>query len=102
MQVKISAYSELDSLSQNKIEFVIKVEQKDTAKVNIPKLVYPNQHADVGIPHGSRGHFIVKNILRITFNLYIVSTNKTSSVINVADRALLTKKVLMLLLRIFD
>ena len=102
MQVKISAYSELDFLSQNKIEFVIKVEQKDTAKVNIPKLVYPNQHTDVGIPHGSRDHFIVKNILRITFNLYIVSTNKTSSVINVADRALLTKKVLMLLLRIFD
>ena len=64
MQVKISAYSELDFLSQNKMEFVIKVEQKDTVKVNIPKLVYPNQHTDVGIPHGSRDDFIVKNILK--------------------------------------
>ena len=59
-------------------------------------IVYPNQHIDTEIPHGSRDHVVVPDNVEITFNLDIEPTDKTRSILNNAGRALVEKKVLML------
>ena len=66
------------------------------AKVNMPNIVYPNQHIDTEIPHGSRYYVIVPDTIKITFNLDTESTDKTRSIANNVGRVLVKKKVLML------
>ena len=65
-------------------------------KVNRPNIAYPNQHIDIEIPHGSRDHVIIPDIVKITFNLDVESGDKARSVVNNVGRTLVKKKVLML------
>ena len=93
---KMSVYGELDSTVQHMTKFAFKSKIEHIAKVNMPNIGYPSQHVDIEIPHGSRNHVIVRNTVKITFNLDIESTDKTRSVVNYVGRALVKKKVLML------
>ena len=61
-------------------------------KVNIPYMAYTNQHIDIEVPHGSRDHVIIRDTVKITFNLDIESTDKTHSVVNNVGRALVKKR----------
>ena len=62
----------------------------------MPNTAYPSQHTDIEIPHGSRAHVIIRDTVKITFKLDIISTDKARSVVNNVGRALVKKKVLML------
>ena len=62
----------------------------------MPNIACPNQHIDIEIPHGSGDHVIVPDIVKITFTLDITSTGKAPSVVNNVGRALVKKKVLIL------
>ena len=42
----------------------------------MPNVAYPGQHIDIEIPYGSRGHKIVPDTVKITFNLDTESTDK--------------------------
>ena len=74
-------------------QFAFKGKREHIAKVNMPNIVYLNQHE---IPHGSRDHVIIPDTVKITLSLDITSTDKACSVANNVDRALMKKKVLML------
>ena len=78
----MSVYGELDPMLEHRTQFAWKGEREHIAKVNKPNIVYPNQHIDIEIPHGSRDHVIIPDTVKITFNLGITSTDKTSSVVN--------------------
>ena len=45
--------------------FAFKGKREHTVKVNIPNIAYPNQHNDIEIPHGSRDHVIIPDIVKI-------------------------------------
>ena len=90
----MKVYGELDSMVEHRIQFAFKGKRKHISKV--PNIAYPNQYNDIEIPHGSRNHVIIPDVVKITFNLDIESTDKTRSVVNNAGRALVKKKVLML------
>ena len=62
----------------------------------MPNIAYPSQHTDIEIPHGSRDHVIIPNIVKITFKLEFASTDKAPSFVNNVGRALVKKKVLIL------
>ena len=62
----------------------------------MPIIACSNQHIDIKIPHGSSDRVIVPDNVEITFNLGIESKDKTRSIVNTVDRALVKKKVLML------
>ena len=81
---------------EHRTQFAFKGKREHVTKVNMPNIAYPNQHADIEIPHGSRDHVIVPDTVKITFNLDIESTDKARSVVNNVGRALVKKKVLML------
>ena len=89
----MSVYRELDPMVGHRTQFAFKGKSEHIAKVNI---AYPNQHNDIEIPYGLRDHVIVPDTVKITFNLYIESTDKARSVVNNVGRALVKKKVLML------
>ena len=78
----MSVYGELDPMLEHRTQFALKGEREHIAKVNKPNIVYPNQHIDIEIPHGSRDYVIIPDTVKITFNLGITSTDKTSSVVN--------------------
>ena len=59
-------------------------------------MIYPNLHNDVAIPHSSRGLVIVPGSVKITFNINIVSTETTLSIVKNVGRALVKKKLLMI------
>ena len=59
---------ELDPMSKYRTQFVFKGKKGHIAKVNN---VYPNQHIDIEIPHGSRDYVFVIDIVKIPFNFYI-------------------------------
>ena len=80
----------------HRTEFAFKDKRKHIAKVNMPNMAYPNQHIEIGIPFGSRGHVIVQDTIKITFNLDIESIGKARSVVNDVGRVLVKKKVLIL------
>ena len=64
---------------EHRTQFPFKGKREHIAKVNMPNIAYPNQHIDIEIPHGSRDHVIVQDTVKITFNLYIESTDKARS-----------------------
>ena len=84
------------------MQFAFKGHREHKAKVNMPNIAYLNQHIDIEIPHGSRDHVIVPDAVKITFNLDIESTDKTCNVVKNVGRALVKKKVLMLVLKDID
>ena len=59
---------ELDPMSKHRTQFVFKGKKGHIAKVNN---VYPNQHIDIEIPHGSRDYVFVIDIVKFPFNFYI-------------------------------
>ena len=84
------------------MQFAFKGHREHKAKVNMPNIAYLNQHIDIEIPHGSRDHVIVPDAVKITFNLDIESTDKTCNVVKNVGRALVKKKVLMLVSKDID
>ena len=76
---------------EHRTQFAFQCKIEHIAKVNMPNIAYPNQHINIEIPHGSRDHVIVPDIVKITFNLDIESSDKTRSVVNNVDRALVKK-----------
>ena len=92
----MSVYGELDPMVEHRTQFTFKGKREHISKVNIPNIAYPDQHTDIGIPHGSSDHVIVPDTVKITFNLDIESTDKARSVVNNVGRALVKKKVLKL------
>ena len=81
---------------EHRIQFAFKGKREHIAKVNMPNIVYPNQHIDIEIPNGSRDDVIIPDTITTTFNLDIESTDKTRSIVNNVGRALVKKKVLTL------
>ena len=77
-------------------QFAFKSKREHIVKVNMPNIVYPNQHIDIEILRGSRDHAIVPDTVKIMFNLENTSTDKACSVVNKVGRALVKKKLLML------
>ena len=59
---------ELDPMSKHRTQFVFKGKKGHIAKVNN---VYPNQHIDIEIPHGSRDYVFAIDIVKIPFNFDI-------------------------------
>ena len=92
----MSVYGELAPMVEHRTQFAFKVKREHISKVNMPNSAYPSQHIDIELPHGSRGHVVVPDTVKITFNLDITSTDKARSVVNNVGRALVKKKVLML------
>ena len=92
----MSVYGELAPMVEHRTQFAFKVKREHISKVNMPNSAYPSQHIDIKLPHGSRGHVVVPDTVKITFNLDITSTDKARSVVNNVGRALVKKKVLML------
>ena len=99
---KMSVYRELDPMVEHRTQFSFKVKREHIAKVNMSNIAYPNQYIHIKIPHRSRDHVIVPDTVKITFNLAIESTDKTRSVVNNVGRALVKKKVLMLVSKDID
>ena len=95
----MSVYGELE---EHRTQFGFKGKKGHIAKVNMPNIVYPNEHIDIEIPHDSRDHVIVPDTIKVTFNLDIESTDKAQSIVNNADRTLVKKKVLMCGLKEID
>ena len=77
-------------------QFAFKRKREHIVTANLPNIAYPSQHTDIGIPHGSRDHVIVRDTTKITFNLDIESTDKARSVVNNVGRTPVKKKLLML------
>ena len=92
----MSVYGELDPMVEHRTQFTFKGKREHISKVNIPKIAYPGQHIDTGIPHGSSDHVIVPDTVKIRFNLDIESTDKARNFVNNVGRALVKKKVLKL------
>ena len=91
----MSVYGELDPMIEHRTQFAFKGKREHIAKVNMPNIAYPDEHIDIEIPHGSRGHVIIPDTVKIMFNLDITSTGKTQSVVNNIGRVLV-KKLLIL------
>ena len=67
----MSVYRESDAMVEHRTQFVFKGKREHIAKAKMPNIVYPNQHIDIEIPHGSRDHIIIPDTVKITFNLDI-------------------------------
>ena len=76
---------------EHRTQFSFKGKREHIAMANMPNITNSNQHIEIEI------HVIVLDTVEITFNLDIKSKGKTSSIVNNVDRALVNKKVLMLL-----
>ena len=91
----MSVYKELDPTAEHRIQFAFKGKRDYICKVNIPNIAYPGQHIDIDIPHGSMDYIIIPDAIKITFNLYIESTDRAHSVVNNLIRVPVKEKVLM-------
>ena len=92
----MNIYRELDPIAESRTQFAFKSKREHIAKVNIPNLTYTNQHIDIEIPLGSRGHAIVSDTVKITLKVLTLSQQIWSIFKNVG-RALVKKKMTMLL-----
>ena len=88
----MSVYEELDPMVEHRTQLAFKCKREHNARTNTPNRAYPSQDIDIEIPHGSRDHVIVPDTIKIKFNLEIESTDKTSSVVNNVDKALIKKR----------
>ena len=98
----MSVYGELGPMVEHRTQFAFKGKREHISKVNMPNKAYPSQQTDIEIPDGSRNHVIIPDTVKITFNLDIESTDKARSVVNNIGRALVKKKVLMLVSKYID
>ena len=81
---------------EHRTQLVFKEKREHMAGTNTPNIAYPSEHIDREVPHGLRDHVIVPDTIKITFNLEIESTDKTRSVVNNVDKALVKKKEFIL------
>ena len=88
----MSVYRELDPMIEHRTQFSFKGKREHITKVNIPNIVYPNQHIDIKIPYGSSDHVIVPDTVKITFNLDNTLTDKARRVLSNVGRALVKKR----------
>ena len=77
---------------EHRTQLAFKDKREHISKVIIPNIAYPNQHIDIGIPHGSSELVIVRDTVKITFNLDIEPSDKARSVVNNIGQALVKKK----------
>ena len=88
----MSTYGELDPMAEEMTQLAFKGKREHISKVNMPNIAYQNQHIGIEILHSSRDHLIVTDIVKITFNLDIESTDKALSVVNSVGTTLVKKK----------
>ena len=88
----MSIYGKLDPMPDHRTQFAIKGKREHITKINMSNIAYPNQHIVIEIPHGSRDHVIVPEIIKIMFNLDIEPTEKPRNIVNNVGRALVKKK----------
>ena len=91
----MSVYRELDHMIGHRTQFAFKGKREHLATVNRPNIAHPGQQFKIVIPQGSANHVIEPDILKITFDLHLASTDKARTVVNNVGR-ILVKKVLML------
>ena len=87
----MSVYGELDPMIKNSTQFTFKGKREHIAKASMRNMAYPNNYINIKIPHVSRNHVIIPDIVKITFNFDIESTNKSRSVVNNVGRVLVKK-----------
>ena len=92
----MSACGELDPLIEHRTQFASKDKREHIATANTPNIAYPGQHFKIIIPQRSSDHVIVPDIVKITFDLDIESTDKAHSAVNNFGRTLVKKKCLSL------
>ena len=92
----MSTCGELDPVPEHRTQFAFKGKREHIAKLNMPKIVYPNQHIDIEIPHGSTDYVIASDAVKITFNLDLESTDKTRGIVINVGRTLVKQKALTL------
>ena len=80
----------------HRIQFSSKGRREHIAKLNMSNMAYQKQHIDTAIRHGSKYHVIVSENIKIKSNLDIELIDKTHSIVNNIGRALVRKKLLML------
>ena len=90
----MSVYGELDPMLEHRTQFAFKSKREHLSKVNMPNIAYSNQQSDIEILHVSRDHVIIPDVVKITFNRYIPSTDKIRSIGNNVGRALVKKRCL--------
>ena len=95
-------YGELNPMPEQRTQLAFKGKGEHIAMANMLNMAYPNQHINIEVTHGLRDYVIVRNTAKITFNLEIELTDKTSSIVNNVGRALVKKKLLMLGLKEID
>ena len=88
----MSIYRELNPMAENRIFNAFNGKREHLVKPNMQNMAYPSQHVDIKIPKDSTDHLIVPDTLKISFNLEIGSTDKTCSVVNNVDRALIKRR----------
>ena len=92
----MSVYRELDPMIEHRTQFSFKEKREQLATVNTPNIAYPGQHFKIVIPQGSANHVIDPDILKITLDLDLASTDKVRTVVNNVERILVKKKCLCL------
>ena len=65
----MSVYRELDPMVEHRTQFAFKSKREHRAKVNMPNIVYPNQHIAIEILHGSGDHVAVQIPLKLPLTL---------------------------------
>ena len=75
----MSVYEELDPMIEHRKQFAFNGKREHIAKDNISNMVYPGQHIDFKIWHGSRDHVIIPDSVKVTFKLNITSTERACS-----------------------
>ena len=93
---------ELDPMPENRTQFTFKNKREHIYKVKIPNFAYSNQHIDTEKPLASRDHAMEPDTLKVTFNLGIGSTEKILSVVINISRALVRKKMPILISKEID
>ena len=81
---------------QHRTQLAFKGKRGHRAEVNILNMTYTNQHLKIELPHGLRDLAIVTDTIKVSFNLYIESTDKRGSNVKSEGSALAKRKVLML------
>ena len=76
MQLIIDYKILLNPSLEHRTQFAFKNKRENIVKANIPNKVYPNQHIDIEIPHGSRDHAVVSDTVKILFTFDTESTGK--------------------------
>ena len=81
---------------EHRTQFAFKGKREYIAMVNTPNIAYPGQNFKIIILQGSADHVIVPDILKITFDLELTSTDKARTVVNNVGITVVKKNCLSL------